>query len=250
MDLHLQNQSVVIFGAASGIGKAIANSFAHEGCIVHAADISAGDGIHPCDVTDLDSVETWAQGLNRVDHVVFSVGAGSGKFGFPFWNLHPSDWQRVLNINLIGAVNVAHAFGPRLIQRGSGSLLFLVSVAGQIGSQTDPPYTAAKAALISFTKCAAKDFAPHGVRVNAIAPGMVQTPLNQRIWKAGQSLLPESEQQDFETWGREKLRKLAPIPEWQTPEEIGAMAAYLASPHARHITGQTLNIDGGQVMHS
>jgi glucose 1-dehydrogenase/sorbitol-6-phosphate 2-dehydrogenase len=126
----------------------------------------------------------------------------------------------------------------------------LVSVAGQIGSQTDPPYTAAKAGLISFTKCAAKDFAPHGIRVNAIAPGMVQTPLNQRIWKAGQSLLPESERQDFETWGREKLRKLAPIAEWQTPEEIGAMAAYLASPHARHITGQTLNIDGGQVMHS
>ena len=250
MELHLKNQSVVVFGAASGIGKAIANSFTQEGCRVHASDLAEAEGIHPCDVTDLSSVENWAQSLDHVDHVVFSVGAGSGKFGFPFWNLHPSDWQRVLNINLIGAVNVAHAFGPRLRQRGSGSLLFLVSVAGQIGSQTDPPYTAAKAGLISFTKCAAKDFAPHGIRVNAIAPGMVQTPLNQRIWKAGQSLLPESERQDFETWGREKLRKLAPIAEWQTPEEIGAMAAYLASPHARHITGQTLNIDGGQVMHS
>ena len=201
-------------------------------------------------MTDLQAVESWAQSIGRIDHVIFSVGAASGKFGFPFWNLHPSDWHRVLNINLIGAVNVAHAFGPLLIRQGSGSLLFLVSIAGQIGSQTDPPYSAAKAGLISFTKCAAKDFAPHGVRVNAISPGMVQTPLNERIWKAGQSLLPPSERQDFDSWGREKLRKSAPIAEWQTPEEIGAMAAYLASHHARHITGQTLNIDGGQVMHS
>ena len=250
MDLHLQNQSVVVFGAASGIGKAIATSFTQEGCRVHASDIAGSDSVHPCDVTDLKAVESWAQSLDQVDHVVFSVGSGSGKFGFPFWNLHPSDWQRVLNINLIGAVNVAHAFRPRLIQQGSGSLLFLVSVAGQIGSQTDPPYTAAKAGLISFTKCAAKDFAPHGIRVNAIAPGMVRTPLNESIWKAGQSLLPESERQDFDSWGRDKLRKIAPIAEWQTPEEIGAMATYLASHHARHITGQTLNIDGGQVMHS
>ena len=250
MDLHLNGQTVALFGAASGIGKSIADQFAEEGCTVHRSDIATGPNIHTCDVSDLGSVERFAQSIGPVDHVVFSVGTGSGKFGFPFWNLHPSDWHRVLDINLVGAVNVAHTFAPGLIQRGSGSILFLVSVAGQIGSQTDPPYSAAKAGLISFTKCAAKDLAAHGIRVNAIAPGMVQTPLNQRIWQAGQALLPESERQDFETWGKEKLRRIAPIAEWQTPREIAAMATFLASPHAKHITGQTLNIDGGQVMHS
>lgn len=252
MQLNLTGQHVAVFGSSNGIGRAIAEGFADEGCRVRGFDRTASADIDttPGDVTSLDAVQSFADGFEAVDHVVFCVGVGSGKFGFPFWNVPPGDWARVLAINLIGAVNVAHAFAPKLIACGSGSMLFLVSVAGQIGSQTDPPYSAAKAGLINFMQCAAKDLAPHNIRVNALSPGMVQTALNEAVWAAGQARLAESERQSYAAWADEKIRKVSPLGRWQKPEEYAAMAAFLASDHARNITGQTINIDGGQVMHA
>lgn len=251
MNLHLSGKHVAVFGSANGIGHAIAQGFADEGCHVHGFDRIAGEAVQTVgDVTSYEQVQAFVAALPEIDHAVYCVGVGSGKFGFPFWNLEPGDWARVLEVNLIGAVNAAHACAPKLIVNGGGSLLFLVSVAGQIGSQTDPPYSAAKAGLINFTQCAAKDLAPHGVRVNALSPGMVRTDLNQAVWKAGQALLPEAQRQDYAAWSEEKIRKVSPLGRWQTVEEYAAMAVFLASDHARNITGQTLNIDGGQVMHS
>ncbi len=252
MDLDLKGQNVAIVGAAQGIGRAIAQGFLDEGCDVRGFDRGPAEGMGMTlgDVSSLEQVQAFANGMERVNHVVFCVGIGSGKFGFPFWNVPPSDWARVLEVNLIGAVNVAHAFAPKLIERGGGSMLFLVSVAGQIGSQTDPPYSASKAGLINFVQCAAKDLAPHHVRVNAMAPGMVKTALNESIWAAGQETLPETERQSYDDWAAEKIRKVAPLGRWQEPGEFAAMACFLASDHAKNITGQTLNIDGGQVMHA
>lgn len=257
MNLQLTGQTVAVFGSSSGIGRAIAEAFVAEGCVVRGFDRAApaGEAVAGCettvgDVTSLAAVQAFAAACGATDHLVFSVGAGSGKFGFPFWNLAPADWARVLEINLIGAVNAAHAFAPQLIARGGGSVLLVASVAGQMGSQSDPPYSAAKAGLINFAQCAAKDFAPHGVRVNALSPGMVQTPLNEAVWAAAQKLLPEAERQSYADWAGAKIRKVSPLGRWQTPAECAAMAVFLASPHARNITGQTLNIDGGQVMHA
>lgn len=255
MHLHLTGQHVAVVGSSQGIGRAIAEAFVAEGCIVRGFDRAAPTTSAPFettlgDVTSFDQVKAFAATFASIDHVIFTVGVGSGKFGFPFWNLAPSDWARVLDLNLIGAVNVAHAFAPGLIARGAGSLLVFTSVAGQIGSQTDPPYSAAKAGLINFMQCAAKDFAPHNVRVNALSPGMVQTALNESVWAAGQATLPASARQPYAEWAAEKIRKISPLGRWQTPAEFAAMATYLASPHAKNITGQTLNIDGGQVMHA
>jgi NAD(P)-dependent dehydrogenase (short-subunit alcohol dehydrogenase family) len=214
------------------------------------APVSSGTRLIKGDVTAYDQVRAFADRIGEVDHVVFSVGVGSGRFGFPFWKLEPRDWPRALEINLLGAVNVAHAFAPQFVRRRKGSMLFLVSVAGQIGSQTDPPYSAAKAGLINFAQCAAKDLAPYGVRVNALSPGMVRTDLNESVWRASQANLAPDQRQDYESWAAEKIRKVSPLGQWQTPEEFGAMAVFLASDHARNITGQTINIDGGQVMHA
>src|SRR5205823_5806334 len=146
--------------------------------------------------------------LGRVDHVVFAVAVGSGRFGFPFWNLTPDDWPRVLGVNVVGAVNVAHAFAPALVEARSGTMLFLASVAGQIGSQTDPPYSASKAALINFAQCAAKDLAPYGVRVNALCPGMVRTALNRSVWEAWNAQQAPGEKQSYEEWAGEKVRRV------------------------------------------
>lgn len=252
MQLNLTGQHVAVLGSSNGIGRAIAEGFVAEGCHVRGFDRVTQPGLDTTigDVTSFDQVKRFAAAFERVDHVVFSVGAGSGKFGFPFWNLEPGDWARVLEINLLGAVNAAHAFAPGLIARGRGSILLLVSVAGQIGSQTDPPYSAAKAGLINFMQCAAKDFAPHGVRVNALSPGMVQTALNEGVWAASQRPLPETQRRSYVEWAGEKIRKISPLGHWQTPPEFAAMAVFLASAHAKNITGQTLNIDGGQVMHA
>lgn len=257
MDLGLTGKQVAVFGAARGIGRAIAEGFLAEGGQVAGFDRDAdteplrepGD-IVSGDVTDFAAVQAFADRFDTVDHVVFSVGAGSGKFGFPFWNLDPGDWARVIEINLIGAVNVAHAFAPKLIERTGGSILFLVSVAGQIGSQTDPPYSAAKAGLINFMQCAAKDFAPHGCRANALSPGMVKTELNKSVWAASQAQLPEAERVTHDAWAEKKIAGVSPLGRWQKPGECAAMAVFLASSHAANITGQTINIDGGQVMHA
>ncbi len=79
---------------------------------------------------------------------------------------------------------------------------------------------------------------------------MVKTDLNESVWKAGQAKLPDSQRQSYEAWAAEKIRKISLLGRWQTPEELAAMAVFLASEHARNITGQTINIDGGQVMHA
>jgi NAD(P)-dependent dehydrogenase (short-subunit alcohol dehydrogenase family) len=128
-------------------------------------------------------------------------------------------------------------------------MLFLASVAGQIGSQTDPPYSASKAGVINFAQCAAKDLAPYGVRVNSLCPGMIKTALNRSVYEAWAARRPESERPGYEAWAGEKVKAIVPLGRWQTPEDIAAMAVFLASPRAENVTGQTINVDGGYVMH-
>lgn len=255
MDLGLEGQGVIVVGGAKGIGRAIVDGFQSEGARVGVLDLGDADGLsRKVDVRDCNAVRgavDYVVGeLGRLDHAVFAAGMGSGKIGFPFWNVPPSAWADVLDVNLVGAVNFAHACVPHMGGKSEGSMLFLTSVAGQVGSQTDPPYSAAKAGLINFMQCAAKDLAPEGIRVNALAPGMVQTDINRSVWDATQAELPDADRQTYEEWGAEKNRKIAPMGRWQTPGECAAMAVFLASCHARNITGQTLNVDGGQVMHA
>ncbi|HSQ56931.1 MAG TPA: SDR family oxidoreductase [Gemmata sp.] len=255
MDLGLCDSVAVVVGGASGIGRAIAAAFVEEGARVVAIDLREAPGLATvvADVTDYQAIRRAAAEFvameGRIDHVIFAAAIGSGKFGFPFWNLEPSDWDRVLRVNLVGAANVAHAFAPILAEQRRGTILFLASVAGQIGSQTDPPYSASKAGLINFAQCVAKDCAPYGVRVNALCPGMVQTPLNRSVWQAWADRQPPETRQDYETWAAEKIAKLVPLNRWQTPEDIAAMAVFLASDRTRNVTGQTINVDGGYVMH-
>ena len=258
MTTGLNGQTVCVLGAARGIGRAVVDAFADEGCQVFAGDIEESVlelnrepvAVAGVDVTQLDQVERLADAAGDVAHIVFCVAIPSGQFGYPFWNVEPRSWQRVLEVNLIGAVNVAHVFGPRLADRKSGSMQFFVSVAGQIGSQTDPPYSASKAALINFMQCVARDLAPFGVRANAISPGMVRTDLNRAVWVASKQSRPESANDSYEAWAEKKIKAISPLGQWQNREEIAATSVFLASDHARHITGQTINIDGGQVMHS
>lgn len=268
MDLQLNDSVALITGGASGIGRATARAFAAEGANIAIWDlgdsaqrasqaIAAEFGVQTvgltADVKNESAVnaatEQTLAALGKVDHVVHAAAVGSGKFGFPFTNLKPADWPRVLEINIMGMVHLAHALGPRLAQQGGGTLVFVASVAGQIGSQTDPPYSASKAANINFAQCLAKDLAPAGVRVNTVCPGMVQTPLNRGVWQAWHDQAPPAERLSYEAWSAEKIRKVVPLGKWQTPEAIADMIVFLSSQRAAHVTGQTINVDGGFVMH-
>lgn len=268
MHLNLKDQTAIVIGGASGIGLAIAREFAAEQCGVAVVDLAPtcaataaelGRELQTktlglvCDATHFPTMQevaaTVLREFGRCDHLVFAAGAGSGKFGFPFWNLQPSDWERIVRINLLGAVNAAHAFAPIFTAARRGTWLFLSSVAAQIGSQTDPPYSAAKAGLLNFAMCAAKDLADYNVRVNSICPGMIKTPLNRAVWQAWHDQQPAELRRSYEAWADEKVSKVAPLKRWQEPEDIAALAVFLASDRAKNITGQTLNVDGGQVMH-
>lgn len=268
MELELSGNVAVVTGGASGIGLACARLLAREGCRVSLWDLAAqtrevaaalaaeaGVSTHGVlvDIRDETAVaaaleETEAT-LGPVEHLVHAAAIGSGKFGFPFSNLQPNDWLKVLDVNVMGMVQVAHAIARGMARRQKGTMVFIASVAGQIGSQTDPPYSASKAANINFAQCLARDMAPHNVRVNVVNPGMVQTPLNRRVWQAWSDQQAPDQRQTYEEWAAEKLRRVVPLGRWQETEDVADMVVFLSSARAAQVTGQTINVDGGQVMH-
>ncbi len=268
MQLELTDHRVLIVGGASGIGLATARCFAAEGAHVALWDCSpivsaiaeqlAGEfsissmGIQADIAVEqavANALRATLDTFGHVDHLVNAAAIGSGKFGFPFTNLTPSDWQKVLSVNVMGMTHIAHAIAPHMIHRARGTMVFVASVAGQIGSQTDPPYSASKAANINFAQCMAKDLAAAGIRVNSVCPGMVQTPLNRSVWQAWHDQASAVDRLSYEEWAEKKILAIVPLGKWQTVEAIADMIVFLSSARAAHVTGQTINVDGGFVMH-
>ncbi|OYP35079.1 SDR family NAD(P)-dependent oxidoreductase [Rhodopirellula sp. MGV] len=267
MDLKLSQHTALITGGASGIGLASAKQFAQEGCnlllwdrspdIEQVASNLRQTGVtvetSVVDIVDFESlknaIDEFTTRGGTVQHVVHCAAMGSGKFGFPFTELEPADWRKTLEVNIMGMVNVAHALTPYLTKQQYGTFVFLASIAGQIGSQTDPPYSASKAANINFAQCMAKDLASHQVRVNTVCPGMVKTPLNRSVWQAWHDRTPVEQRQSYEDWAEHKIKSLVPLGKWQSCEDIADMIVFLSSDRSQQVTGQTINVDGGFVMH-
>ena len=259
MQLELGDIALIV-GGGSGIGLATARRFAAEGCQVAVWDLAE---THPeltniatyfqADVRNRDSVTTaltsTIEQLGPIHHVVITAAVGSGHFGMPFTNVPPETWDPVFAVNVTGLANVADAVAKQMIQQGFGTIVSVASVAGQVGSPTDPPYSASKAAGINFAQCMARDLAPHGIRVNTVCPGMVKTPLNQNVWKSWRDRDPQKNTLTYDDWAEQKIKDLIPLGQWQQPEDIADMILFLSSRRAAQVTGQTINVDGGYVMH-
>lgn len=256
----IAQEHVVIAGAAEGMGCAIAHRFARHGArltlwdrnpgVLDVARALGGRG-QVVDVTDGEAVQSAARACEDslpVTHVLYVVGMGSGKSGFPFWRLTPEDWPAVYRVNVQGAVHVVHALVQPMVTRRKGSFVLLTSVSGQFGAQNDPPYSAAKAALINFGQVMAMDLAPYGLRANLIAPGIVDTPMQKRVYEAHTARQPADQRPDYPTWMAEKLSRMVPLNRPQTAEDIAQAALFLCSDAAQNITGQVLNVDGGWIM--
>lgn len=259
LTIDFQDRVAVVTGSAGGIGAEIGRTLLEAGARVAFADIApveldGGDGraiaVH-LDVTDPESARAaFAEVTDRlgpVDVLVNNAGMAAKRQGMPFTNQERSDWEPVLNVNAIGTFVVSRAFVLGRDADRPGAIVNLSSVAGRMGSQTDPSYSAAKAAVINLTQCMARDLAPV-VRVCAVCPGMVRTPFYEAQYEAAASRDPEIARLSSEQYFDEKARRLIPLGVGQRPRDIAEAVTFLASDLAACITGQTLNVDGGLVM--
>lgn len=243
----LTGKQALVTGASKGIGRAIALAYASAGADVAlvsrsapgldevAKEISALGRravVIPADLTDRDAAAAAVRGsIDALGHLDIVVNnAGGSNFLVEFKDLRLSGWDKLMRLNLDSAMVVCHAVAPHLLERGSGSVINVASVAAR-GAPFLAPYAAAKAGLVALTKSLALEWARAGVRVNALCPGWTATDLNRNLW--------EDEASSQSTIGG------VPMGRWGTPEEMASPAVFLAGSASSYMTGQVLFIDGG-----
>jgi 2-hydroxycyclohexanecarboxyl-CoA dehydrogenase len=242
----------LVTGGASGIGKAVALALAAEGARVAVADINAAgaaavvtqlrdtgaNGLAvTVDVTSRASaaagVETVLRAWTRID--LLANVAGWDRI-VPFVETTEEFWDRVIAINYRGVLATTHAVLPHMIERRSGVIVNVASEAGRTGSSGEAVYSGAKGAVIAFTKAVAREVARYGIRVNAVAPGLTDTPLLQQMIAEGHDKLMQA------------ISRATPLQRFARPEEVADAVLFLASDRASFITGQTLSVGGGLTM--
>jgi len=234
-DVSLDGKVALITGAASGLGLATAERFAKEGAVVVGADVTeadanSGSGCRALDVRDEAAVSALVDAIvaehGRLDVVVNYAGVAGGG---PVHMVDAADWDRVLDVNLKGTFLVnKHALRPMLEQR-SGSIVNIASVEGLQGTEGGSSYNASKGAVVVLTKNMAIDYGRAGIRVNAICPGFIDTPILDPLPPIIR-LLGERQ---------------TPMGRLGEPREIAAVALFLASDDASFVTGQWLSPNGG-----
>ena len=271
--IDLSNKNAIVTGGARGIGKGIGESLSIAGANVIVADLNLDEALRTAesfydlgkghkiamnlDVTDdvsiADMVEKSIKEFDRIDILINNAGIiGSGKW----WERNipnDDDWTQVHAVNVMGISKVTGAVSEHMKDRRYGKIVNIASVAGRQGSPDMPHYSTSKAAAISLTQSIALSLGVYDINVNAICPGLLWTPMWEAISKSRTKLNPDAFDWGIgdtqELSGREffeqTVEKWIPMKKEQTPEDIGNLAAFLASDLANNITGQAINVDGG-----
>lgn len=245
--MRLTGKIALVTGGARGIGFAVATALAREGARIAIADINVEGAREAADklkatgadaegfgvnVADQASVEAMIKAIvahfGRLDCLINNAGVGGNT---PFLETKLEDWNRIISINLTGAFMVAQASARRMVAQGEGGkIINIASLSGQRGGNGRAAYGSAKAGLELLTKVMAVELSEHGINVNNIAPGAIETEMAKFAHDAAT---------------RSAYNYLVPMVRYGTPEEIADAAVFLSSDEARYIQGHTLNVDGG-----
>ncbi|MFV0317455.1 MAG: SDR family NAD(P)-dependent oxidoreductase [Microthrixaceae bacterium] len=249
--LDLTGHRALVTGAGDGVGRVVAQRFAAAGARVVVNDIdgdrasrvaqeirdSGGDALTAVfDVTDYDAVLAACAGFEDIDILVNNAGnAGTDGFGVrsPFAQSDPADWEPFLRVNLYGVLHCCRVVLPRMVERGWGRIVTIVSDAGRSGDPGGAVYGASKAAAAGLTRSLALENGRHGITANNISLGTMRTPATEPMWADAESEVAAG-----------ILRKYV-VRRPGEPDDVAHLALYLASGHAEWITGQTYALNGG-----
>ena len=246
MERLLYNKVCIITGAAQGIGKGIAEQFAADGAIVYACDLREGsmdEWAKDCsernetrvipmyfDVSDAAAVKNAFMAIfkaeKRIDALVNNAGV---VFNKKIGMIVRPETELMFRINVIAVIEMVQLCSRLMSRTGGGSIVNIASVTAVLGSPGQSAYSATKGAIISFTKSAAKELAPQGIRVNAVAPGLTQTKMLDVL----------------EVDAEAQIKKGLGMHRFGTPEEIAEVCLFLASDKSSYVTGETIKVDGG-----
>ena len=255
--MAVADRVAAVTGAASGIGRVTAMALSRRGHRVALCDRNAvglaevaktidGEGGETrrveVDVADPDqatrAIDDIARGWGRLDVLVNAAGIiGAGTSRGPVIRIAEPDWDRIMDVNLLGTVYCAQAAAKHMMRQRAGRIVNVASIAGAVPRINNTTYSVSKAAVRMFTKCLALELARYGIRVNAVAPGPIDTAM----------LGPPGDQAvraRFVAGSPELFRLGVPLGKLGQPEDVAAAIAFLASDEANHITGAILNVDG------
>jgi 2-hydroxycyclohexanecarboxyl-CoA dehydrogenase len=251
--MSLEGKTAIITGGAQGIGRAIGLRLARDGADIGIIDLSAEKGaatadeiralgvraaVRAADITDYQAVKQAAAELHAelgsIDILINNAGIDKAEF---FVNTTEDLWDRMIAVNYRGFLNATHVCVPYMIEGGGGAIVSLGSDAGRVGNSGEVVYCGTKAAVMASSKALARELARSNIRVNAVAPGPVQTDLLAGLHEGekGAKIM-------------EAVAKMIPMKRIGTPEDVADVVAFFVSEDARYITGQVLSIDGGLTM--
>lgn len=246
--MMLEDKVAVVTGSGQGIGRVIAMTLAGQGAVIAAADIleekaestaeeikktGGKAGAFHIDVADIKSVQAGVQNVldtfGKIDILVNNAGITRDAL---MVRMKDEDWDAVIKVNLTGTFNCIKAVSRHLLRLRRGRIINIASIIGLVGNVGQANYAASKAGIIGLTKSCARELAPRGITVNAVAPGFIKTAMTDRI--------PDDIKQ--------MMLKNIPLGKFGTPADVAEVVLFLAGNRSDYITGQVINVCGGMVM--